>query len=58
MIKAVLDDTAPAEWWCDCPDRKGPHVHMPNWDASSRYGLMVTALVDTATGLEVPGTRC
>jgi hypothetical protein len=58
MIKAVLDGAVPGEqWWCGCPDRDGPHVHMPNWAANSRYGLVVTALVDTATGLEVPGSR-
>lgn len=44
-------------WWCDCPDRRGPHVHMPNWDANPKYGTMLTALVDTETGEEVPGSR-
>lgn len=44
-------------WWCDCPDRKGPHVHMCNWDGDSRYGMLLTALVDRGTGLEIPGSR-
>ena len=44
-------------WWCNCPDRRGPHVHFPNWDADPRYGNILTALVDTATGCEVPGSR-
>jgi hypothetical protein len=44
-------------WWCDCPDRKGPHVHMPNWNGDSRYGMLLTALVDVETGLEIPGSR-
>ncbi len=44
-------------WWCNCPDRKGPHVHMPNWGADSRYGVALTALVDTETGKEIPGSR-
>lgn len=44
-------------WWCDCPDRKGAHVHMPNWDGDSRYGMLLTALVDIETGLEIPGSR-
>jgi hypothetical protein len=43
-------------WWCDCADRKGPHVHMPNWGAKGG-SLIVTALVDTGTGLEIPGSR-
>ena len=44
-------------WWCDCPDRKGPHVYMANWSADSRYGMILTALVDIETGLEIPGSR-
>lgn len=46
----------PEPWWCDCPDRKGPHVHMPNWGAKGG-SLMITALVDIETGLEIPGSR-
>ena len=44
-------------WWCDCPDRRGPHVHMPNWGADSRHGMILTALVDIETGQEIPGSR-
>lgn len=43
-------------WWCGCPDRKGPHVHFPNWGAKGG-SLIVTALVDIGTGLEIPGSR-
>ena len=43
-------------WWCDCRDRKGPHVHMPNWDGGGG-SLMLTALVDIKTGMEIPGSR-
>ena len=43
-------------WWCDCPDRKGPHVHMPNWGAQGG-SVVLTALVDTETGREIPGSR-
>ena len=35
----------------------GAHVHMPNWDADSRYGMLLTALVNVETGLEIPGSR-
>lgn len=45
-------------WWCDRPDRKGPHVHMPNWGGSECGGsVCLTALVDIETGCEVPGSR-
>ena len=44
-------------WWCDCRDRRGPHVHMANWDGDNRYGMLLTALVDLETGLEIPGSR-
>ena len=40
----------------DCPDRKGPHVHMPNWDAKGG-SLVITALVNIETGLEISGSR-
>jgi len=30
---------------------------MPNWDGDSRYGMLLTALVDVETGREVPGSR-
>jgi hypothetical protein len=43
-------------WWCDCPDREGPHVHMPNWGAKGS-AVLLTALVDTGTGMEIPGSR-
>lgn len=45
------------QWWCDCRDRRGPHVHMPNWGADPKYGMALTALVDTETGKEIPGSR-
>ena len=54
---ATQQDRAAEPWWCDCPDRKGPHVHMANWSADSRYGMLLTALVDLETGLEIPGSR-
>lgn len=44
-------------WWCDCPERKGPHVHFPNWASECGGSVCLTALVDTGTGLEVPGSR-
>jgi hypothetical protein len=47
---------ASEQWWCDCPDRKGAHVHMPNWDGQGG-SLMLTALVDIETGQEIPGSR-
>ena len=47
----------PEPWWCNCPDRRAPHVHMPNWDGNTAYGMTITALVDTTTGHEKPGTR-
>ena len=43
-------------WWCDCPDRKGPHVHMPNWGGQDG-SVCLTALVDIETGKEIPGSR-
>ena len=43
-------------WWCDCPDRKGPHVHFPNWGGQGG-SVCLTALVDTETGMEIPGSR-
>ena len=43
-------------WWCQCPDRKGPHVHFPNW-AAQGGSVCLTALVDTETGMEIPGSR-
>ncbi len=49
-----MDDEEP--WWCDCHDRKEPHVHMPNWDGKGG-GLTVSALVDIETGWEIPGSR-
>jgi len=49
-------DAAGEPWWCDCRDRKGPHVHMPNWSGQGG-SIALTALVDTRTGLEIPGSR-
>lgn len=43
-------------WWCDCPERKGPHVHMPNWSGQGS-SIALTALVDIETGEEIPGSR-
>ena len=48
---------SPEAWWCDCEARQGPHVHMSNWGADSRYGVALTALVDIETGREIPGSR-
>jgi hypothetical protein len=57
-LSMKLEDAAADEpWWCDCPDRKGPHVHMPNWGAERQYGMVITALVDLETGREIPGSR-
>ena len=44
-------------WWCTCPDRKGPHVHMANWSADPKFGMLLTALVDLETGKEIEGSR-
>jgi hypothetical protein len=30
---------------------------MPNWGAASRYGMILTALVDLETGREIPDSR-
>ena len=30
---------------------------MPNWGGDGRYGMLLTALVDVETGLEIPGSR-
>lgn len=49
-----MTDTGP--WWCDCPERKGPHVHMPNWGREDG-SVCLTALVDIETGREIPGSR-
>ena len=43
-------------WWCQCPDRKGPHVHFPNWGGQGG-SVCLTALVDIETGREIPGSR-
>ena len=58
-MKPVTTDTGKPDepWWCECKDHRGAHVHMPNWDADSRYGMLLTALVDVETGLEIPGSR-
>lgn len=45
------------QWWCNCRERRGPHVHMPNWGADPKYGTMLTALVDTGTGKEIFGRK-
>jgi hypothetical protein len=62
VIKVIIEDLAGDEpWWCGCPDRAGPHVHFPNWGPRPgevrRGGMILSALVDTATGLEIPGSR-
>ena len=44
------------QWWCSCSDRKGPHVHMPNWDGQGG-SIVLTALVDIETGQEIPSSR-
>lgn len=45
MMLAVVDQV-PDQWWCECSDRRRPHVHCP-------WGGMHTHLVDPETGLSV-----
>jgi hypothetical protein len=52
----TAEPSADEPWWCDCPDRKGPHVHFPNW-GNEGSSIALTALVDTETGMEIPGSR-
>lgn len=53
-VAAMADEQA---WWCDCPERKGPHVHFPNWGGECGGSVCLTALVDVETGREIPGSR-